>query len=169
MKALAQKLNFARVQADEHYRSALGAYSARDLKTAKAEIAAAIELLPKHAEYRAALGYFLLEDRDLAPAKEAFERALDLQPYEMLANYCCGLLAYREKNWKLAASFFTNALAAQPKRAETQYYLAMTQHRLGRNAQAIDWMQSASAGFERAGDHREGNCRAWISEFERLL
>jgi len=169
MKFLAHGINLARYQADEHYQSALGAYKERDLRSAKAAIQASIELLPKHAEYHAVLGYFFLEDKDLAPAKEAFERALDLQPYDMLANYCQGLLAYREKNWKRAAGYFTNALAAQPKRAETQYYLAMIHHRLGRNVEAIDWMKLASAGFARAGDQRGRYCHAWISEFERLL
>ncbi|MCY3834411.1 MAG: tetratricopeptide repeat protein [Chloroflexi bacterium] len=169
MKFLGRNLNLSRFQADEHYQSALAAYTARDFKTARTEIQASIDLLPEHAEYHAALGYFRLEERDLPLAQDAFERALDLHPYEMLANYCLGLLAYREKNWKRAASFFTNALAAQPKRAETQFYMAMIHHRLGRNAEAIDWMQSAAAGFVRAGDQRERNCRAWISEFERLL
>ena len=69
----------------------------------------------------------------------------------MLANYGQGLLAYRNKDWTLAAEYFTNALAAQPERAETQYYLAMICHRLGRNEDALEWMQSAAGLVPQSG------------------
>ena len=169
MTKLARRLGLARYQADERYQAALSACAARDLKAAKVEIDASIELLPNHAEYHAALGYFLLEAKDPRPAKEAFERALALNPFEMLANYGQGLLAYRNKDWTLAAEYFTNALAAQPERAETQYYLAMICHRLGSNEDALEWMQSAAGLFLKAADRRERHCHAWIREFERLL
>jgi Tfp pilus assembly protein PilF len=169
MKNFAQRLGLSRYEADERYQSALSAYNERDFKTARAEIKVSIELLPKHAEYHATLGYFLLEDKDPVLAKEAFERALDLNPYEMLANYGQGLIAYRNKDWKLATVYFTNALAAQPERAETQYYLAMIYHRLGRNMEAIKWMKSAAGLFVTADDRRERHCHAWIREFERLV
>ena len=134
-----------------------------------AEIEFSIELLPKHAEYHAALGYFLLDDKDLVAAKDAFECALALHPYEMLANYGQGVIAYRDKDWKSAAGYLTNALAAQPERAETRYYLAMINHRLGRNSEASQWMKSAAEIFVTADDRRERYCHAWIREFERLL
>ena len=169
MQNFAQRLGLSRYEADEHYQSALSAYNKRDLKTAMAEIRVSIELLPKHAEYHATLGYFLLEDKDLVLAKAAFERALELHPYEMLANYGQGLIAYRDKDWKLAAGYFTNALAAQPVRAETQYYLAMINHRLGRNLEAIQWMKSAEEILVAADDRRERHCHAWLREFERLI
>lgn len=169
MTTLARRFGLARYQADEHCRAALNAHAERDLKTAKAEIAASIELLPTHAEYHATLGYFFLEDKDIGPAKEAFARALELHPYEMLANYGQGMLAYRDKDWKRAAACFRNALAAQPKRAETQYYLAMTNHRLSQNAEALKWMKSAEALFVNAEDRRAGHCQAWMREFERLI
>ncbi|MDE2748162.1 MAG: tetratricopeptide repeat protein [Chloroflexota bacterium] len=169
MTKLATRLGLARYQADERYHASLKAYAARDLESAKEAIEASIGLLPKHAEYHAALGYFLLEAKDPRLAKEAFERALALNPFEMLANYGQGLLAYRNKDWKLAAGYFTNALAAQPERAETQYYLAMICHRLGRNMAALEWMQSAAGLFLKAADRRERHCHAWIREFERLI
>ena len=169
MATLARRFGVARYQADERYRAALNAYGERDLKTAKVKIEASIELLPTHAEYHAALGYFFLEDKDITPAKEAFERALELHPYEMLANYGQGMIAYRDKDWKRAGACFTNALAAQPNRAETQYYLAMINHRLGQNAEALKWMKSAEALFVKAEDRRESHCQAWMREFERLI
>ena len=169
MTTLARRFGLARYQADERYRAALNAHGERDLKRAKVEIEASIALLPTHAEYHATLGYFFLEDKDIAPAKEAFKRALELHPYEMLANYGQGMIAYRDKDWKRAAVCFSNALAAQPNRAETQYYLAMINHRLGQNAEALKWMKSAEALFLKADDRRERHCQAWVREFERLI
>ena len=167
-RKLALGLGRSRYEADEHYRAALRAYRERDLKGAKRALAAAIESLPNHAEYHAALGFFLLEGKDIAPAKAALERAIALRPYEMLANYGLGMLAYRDKDWRGAADYFSNALAAQPERAETHYYLAMVNHRLGQNAAAA-WMRSALERFAEADDARESHCKAWIREFERLV
>ncbi len=169
MRGLATRFGIARYRADERYRAALSAFAQRDLDGAKAEVEAAIELLPSHAEYHAALGYFCLEDRDFSPAARAFERALELRPFEMLANYGLGILAYRDKQWTAAEARFRRALAAQPDRAETHYYLAMVDHRLGRNEQAAAWMRSASALFSRAEDGRADHCQAWLREFERLV
>ena len=169
MGSLAQRLGLSRYQADERYHAALRAYRERKLSAAKAEVKVAIELLPTQAEYHATLGYFHLEDKDDIGAQEAFARALELHAYEMLANYGQGLLAYRDKDWERAAAWFTNALAAHPERAETQYYLAMTNHRLGHNPEALKWMQSAADLFARAEDRRERHCQAWIKEFVRLI
>lgn len=169
MGKLAQGLGLSRYQADERYRAALHAHRERDLERAKAEVEFAIERLPTHAEYHATLGYFLLEDKDQLRAQEAFTRALGLHPYEMLANYGRGMIAYRERDWEGAAACFTDALAANPTRAETQYYLAMVNHRLGHNREAAQWMQSAAELFAEAEDRRERHCHAWIREFSRLI
>lgn len=169
MKSVAQGLGLSRYEADERLRAALCAYSKRNLKTAKAEVEFAIELLPTQAEYHATLGYFLLEDKDALGAMDAFARALELHPFEMLANYGQGMIAYRDKDWEKAAACFTNALAADPSRAETQYYLAMVNHRLGHNSEAVKWMKSAAAAFTDSEDQRERHCQAWIKEFVRLI
>lgn len=169
MLRLAQVLGLSRYEADERFRAALRAYSERNLKAAMAEVESAIELLPTHAEYHATRGYFLLEDKDAIGAMEAFARALELHPYEMLANYGQGMIAYRDKNWEKAAACFNYALAADPSRAETQYYLAMVNHRLGHNSEAVKWMQAAAAAFTDSEDQRERHCQAWIKEFLRLI
>ena len=169
MSKLAQRLGLPRYQADAHYRAALRAFVERDLEKAKAMLQPALDLLPSHAEYHAVLGFFLLEDKMQAAAMDAFERALALDPYDMLANYGRGMAAYRAKDWQAAESRFTDALAAQPQRAETLYYLAMVNHRLGRNAQALRWMSSAAAAFAKADDSRQSQCQAWTREFQKLL
>ena len=169
MTTLAQRLGVARYDADGHYKAALLAFGGRDLARARAEIQMAIDLLPKHAEYHAAQGFFLLEDKDGANAKEALERALALNAYEMMANYGLGMIAYRDKNWEKAHRYFLQALAAQPARAETQYYLAMVNHRLGQNAEALQLMEAAASAFAAAGDGRERHCGAWTREFNKLL
>ena len=126
-------------------------------------------MLPNHAEYHAALGFYLLDSKDRKRASDAFERALALNPYEMLANYGLGMIAYRAKNWRRAGDRFTRALAAQPDRAETQYYLAMVAHRLGDNVMAQRWMGAAAANFVQTEDSRERHCSAWQREFQKLL
>ena len=169
MAAFKRRFGVARYHADERYRAALKAHGERDLKTALQEIEASIALLPSHAEYHAALGYFLLEGKEVVPAQEAFRRALALHPYETLANYGLGAIAYRDKDWKQAGDRFADALAAQPERAETHYYLAMVHHRLGENQVALNWMKSAEALFAKSEDRRESHCQAWIREFKRLV
>ena len=169
MTKLAQRLGIPRFQADEHYRAALAAFISRDLAKAIAELQFAVELLPGHAEYHAALGFVLLDDKQHRKASECFERALKLNPYEMLANYSQGTIAYRAKNWQVAVGYFSAARVAQPERPETLYYLAMVNHRLGRNAEALRWIETAAAGFASSGDRREAHCNAWKQEFHKLL
>lgn len=168
MASLAQRLGFSRYDADQRYRAGLAAFAARDRRSAIAELRAAIKLLPTHAEYHAALGLLLLEDKRKADADAAFDEALRLNPYEALANYGQGMIAYRAKDWAAAETCFFQALAAQPERAEAQYYMAMVQHRLGQNAEALDWMRAAAAAFAAKNDKREKHCRAWMREFETL-
>lgn len=169
MARIAQRLGLTRYDADQHYKQALQAYKKRNLEEAYAQIKLAIQLLPRLAEYHAAQGFFYLEDDVQAKAEEAFDRALELNPYEMLANYGRGIIAYKDKNWEEAASYFMDALAAQPTRPETQYYLALVNHRLRNNIHAVQWMQEAKKGFAKADDKRERNCDRWIREFEKLL
>ena len=168
MTNLAQRLGITRFEADQRYRAGLAAFTARDQRTAIAEFRAAIELLPNHAEYHAALGLMLLENKRKAGAIDAFDEALRLNPYEALANYGMGMIAYRSKDWPAAQSHFLNALAAKPERAEVLYYIGMVKHRLGQNAEALEWMRAAAAGFAENSDRRESHCAAWMREFEKL-
>lgn len=169
MTKLAQWLGIPRYRADERYLLALRAFSQRDLKSAQASIAEALELLPGHAEYHAVQGFFAQEDKSPERAAACYERALKLNPYEMLANYGRGMLAYRNREWAAAAENFSHALAAQPQRAETLYYLAMTQHRLGKNGEALRWMTAAAERFANSADRRERHCHSWIREFDKLF
>ena len=169
MARLVQRLGLTRYDADEHYKQALIAFKKQNIEEAYAQIRQAIQLLPSLAEYHAAQGYFYFEDGALDKAEEAFDKALELNPFEMLANYGLGMIAYNEKNWEDASTYFLDALAAQPTRPETQYYLAMVNHRQGANTQALKWMNEARQGFEVAGDRRERTAERWIREFEKLV
>ncbi len=169
MNSFSQRLGLPRYQADEHYRRALRSFARRDLRAAFAELDAAIALLPRHAEYHAVLGLFLFEDKLTQRAGEAFEAALALDAYDMLGNYGRGMLAYRAKDWAVAEGCFRRALAAQPQRAETQYYLAMVNHRLGRNDAATRWMEAAAEAFSANDGRRAQQCESWIGEFSKLL
>ena len=169
MARLVERLGLTRYDADQYYKEALLAYKKNNLEEAYAQIKLAIQMLPSHAEYYAAQGFFYLEDGVQAKAEEAFDTALSYNPYEMLANYGRGMIAYNDKNWEEAATYFLDALAAQPTRPETQYYLAMVNHRLRNNTHALQWMQEAKNGFAKADDKRERTCERWIREFEKLL
>ncbi|MCY4147727.1 MAG: tetratricopeptide repeat protein [Chloroflexi bacterium] len=168
MTKLAQWLGIPRYRADERYMLALQAFSQRDLESAQAAIAEALELLPGHAEYHAVQGFFAQEDKSLERAAACYARAAQLHPYEMLANYGRGMLAYRNREWSVAADHFINALAAQPQRPETLYFLAMTQHRLGKNDEALRWMSAAADRFASSADRRERHCHSWLREFAKL-
>ncbi|MCY3574655.1 MAG: tetratricopeptide repeat protein [Chloroflexi bacterium] len=168
MTKLAQWLGIPRYRADECYMLALRAFSQRKLAAAQAHIDEALELLPGHAEYHAVQGFFAHEDKASERAEACYERAIQLNAYEMLANYGRGRLAYHNRDWAAAAERFVNALAAQPQRPETLYFLAMTQHRLGKNDEAARWMSAAAAGFASSADHRERHCHSWLREFEKL-
>ena len=170
MARLVERLGLTRYDADQYYKQALQAYKKRNIEEAYAQIKLAIEFLPSHAEYHAAQGFFYLEDDvQKKKAEEAFDTALSFNPYEMLANYGRGIIAYNDKNWEEASAYFLDALAAQPTRPETQYYLAMVNHRLQNNHQALKWMQEAKNGFEKTGDKRERLSERWVREFEKLI
>ena len=169
MRDLARRLGTARYRADEHYRASLKSFVKRDLAASITELRHSLDLLPDHAEYQAALGFMLLDDRRQSEAQAQFERALSLNRYEMLANYGLGAIAYRGKQWQAALDYFETALLAQPKRAETQYYLAMAYHRLGQNQAALEWMRQAESNFAKTKDRRQSQCAAWAREFDKLL
>ena len=169
MAKLTQRLGWTRYDADARYKQALRPYQQGDFVETQAQMQLAIELLPSHAEYHAAQGFFFLEDDSQSEAIAAFERALSLDPYEMMANYGRGIIAWRDKDWEAAAAAFLDALAAQPTRPETHYYLALAKHRQGDNALAFKWMQGAQSGFAKTKDKREERCRAWMRELMKLL
>ena len=166
---LARRLGLSRYKADDHYRRAIAATLDNDRDSAIRCIDAALDLLPSHAEYHAARGWILREFGDSSGANAAFERALELNPLDMLSNYAGGMRAYRAKDWDRAEAAFINCLAAQPDRPETLTYLALIRHRRHDNAKALEWMRAAQAGFAKADDKREADCRAWIREFDMLL
>lgn len=169
MARIVERFGLTRYDADQHYKEALQAYKKRNLEEAHVHINQAIQLLSSHAEYYAAQGFFYLEDDVTAKAQASFDTVLSLNPYEMLANYGKGIIAYKDKNWEEALAYFFDALAAEPNRPETQYYLAMVNHRLSQNDQALKWMQQARMGFAKTEDKRERNCERWLREFEKLV
>lgn len=169
MPPLSQRLGLTRYESDELYRQALEAYRKRQMDEAVLKMNDAIALLPTHAEYYAARGFFSLEDGEKKKALEDFQHALKLNPLEMLAHYGRGIIAYGDKNWDEALAHFTDAYRSDPNRAETLYYLAITYHRKTNNAAAKNFMEQALAGMEKSGDKRRGDAQKWLREFQRLL
>lgn len=175
MAQFGARLGLTRYEADEYYRMALGNYQKKNLEEAINNINRALELFPNRAEYYAARGLFRLEDGLPDQAEADFEAALKRHPYEMLANYGRGAVLYEREEYEAALEYFTRAWAAQPDRAETLYYLAMTEHRLRNNQKALQWMRQASNALgkqdisDRETRKRQRNAERWIGEFEKLL
>ncbi len=169
MTRLVQRLGLTRYEADEYYKQALAAYQKRHLDEAILAMERAIELLPTNAEYYAARGFFYLEDGVKDKAGEDFEAALRHYPYETLAHYGRGVIAYASKNWDEALAHFTDAYRSRPERPETLYYLALTYHHKGQNAQALGLMQQANAHFEQADDKRKADSGRWLRELEKQV
>lgn len=160
----------ARYDADEYYRKALQAFSKNNLEAAILNMDQAIALVPRHSEYLAARGLMYLEHGEKEKALADFDAARRIHPFEMLANYGRGIIAYRDKNWDEALAHFTDAWAAKPERPETQYYLALVNHRKGDQRTALIWMQQAYAAFEKANDRKRANDAArWVREFQKLI
>jgi len=173
MAFLRTRLGITRLEADEHYQKALGFYRKNNLDQAVLHMNAAVELYPNRAEYYAARGLFRLQDGLPHEAKADFDEALKRNPYEMLANYGAGVIAYQQEQFEAALESFNKAWAAQPQRPETLYYLALTQHRLRENAQALYWMQQAAARYaaidDREARRHKRDADQWLAEFEKLL
>ncbi len=144
------------------------AYGKRDLTTAIVNLNAAIELLPGNSEYFAARGLIKLEDGLDTDAEPDFNQALKLYPYEMLAHYGLGMLAANRKAWDAAQKHFTEAFRADPKRAETQYQLAIVHHRKGEHSIALRVMQQAHALFVQHNDRRKADAAKWVKTLEKL-
>lgn len=176
MPRLNQRLGLTRYDADENYKRALDAYKKSDFDNAIDAMNTAIESLPNHAEYYAARGFMYLEDGEEKRAQEDFEQAIKHYRYEMLAHYGLGMLSYKNAqkskdvaDLDSAIIHFTNAHRANPNRAETLYYLSLTYYHKGDYAHAVQFMISAQAAFEQAGDKRKTNADRWIREFQRMV
>lgn len=168
MAKLGQRLGLTRYDADQHYKLALQAYQKSKLDDAIIEIDKALELLPNSPEYLAAKGFFYLEDGIKDKAQENFEAALSIYPYEVMAHYGLGVLAYKGKQWEEAINHFNMAYRADPDRPEITYYLALANHRVGKNAIATRYMQQAETRFDKLGDKRKSDANKWIKTLERL-
>jgi tetratricopeptide (TPR) repeat protein len=163
------RLGLTRYEADEYYREALDAYQKNNLEEALTNITFAIELVPNHSEYYATRGFFHLEHGLKDKAQEDFEEALRRHSYEMLAHYGRGIIAYKDKNWEEAQAHFNDAWAAMPDRAETLYYMALTNHRLRQHKLALYWMEQAQAKFEAQEDKRSRDAEKWVREFKKIV
>ncbi|MFN8530050.1 MAG: tetratricopeptide repeat protein [Anaerolineae bacterium] len=176
MPRLEQRLGFTRYEADEAYKRALDAYKKADFDTAIDGMTAAIEALPRHAEYYAARGFLYFEDGEEDKARTDYEEAIRLFKYEMLAHYGLGMIAYRRAQkgedaalWEEALKHFTTAYRIDPNRPETLYYLALVYYHKRDYPNAVRFMLNAQTAFDRTGDKRKVNADKWVREFTRWV
>ncbi len=114
-----------RLSKDErYYERALHAYSKGELEAALADMDAAIATAPRKAEYYAARGLMLLQDRAADEAEADFAHAIKLDPTQWLAHYGRGMRAYQEKRHDEAVTHFSRAQRLAPQRPEVYLHRA---------------------------------------------
>jgi tetratricopeptide (TPR) repeat protein len=170
MAKLSTRFGLSRYEADEYYRIAIDFYRKNNLSDAIQNMNYALMLLPTHAEYLAARGFFYLEDGVLDKAEEDSDSALRRNSFEQLANYTKGVVAYKRENWQMAHDYFMKAWAADSSRPETQYYIALVLHRKGEYKQAHTWMKQAQVLWEKQNDKLHlRDVERWLIEIERWM
>jgi tetratricopeptide (TPR) repeat protein len=171
MPSIGQRLGLSRYEAQELYRRALAALlkGDRELDAAIALLNDAISLLPTEAEYWATRGLAYLNKGTDDFAKADFEAALRHNKREMLAHYGLGVIAFRDAEFDAAIAHFTDAYRLAPDRAETFYYLGLTQDRRGEAAQAVEWMTRAHDAFEAAEDKRAADALKLLTQFRKRV
>jgi tetratricopeptide (TPR) repeat protein len=104
---------------------------------------------------------------NLADAITAAQVATQLNPQSPILFFQLGLLRYENKGYAAAAEAFTQAIKLQPDYANAQYFLGLSDARLGRNGEAIAQFQNLAASNP---DNQEvafilGNLRVGKSPF----
>ncbi|MDR2759878.1 MAG: hypothetical protein LBB78_10925 [Spirochaetaceae bacterium] len=84
------------------------------------------------------------EAKDYIGAELSFLKAIDQRPSHYAAYYYLGLLAYEEKKYELAEGYYRSALQYGADQALVQYALGLNAAALGRNTEAINYLQEAA-------------------------
>ncbi|MDR2629871.1 MAG: hypothetical protein LBC60_03000 [Spirochaetaceae bacterium] len=82
--------------------------------------------------------------KDYIGAELSFLKAIDQRPSHYAPYYYLGLLAYEEKKYELAEGYYRSALQYGADEALLQYARGLNAAALGRNAEAIEYLQEAA-------------------------
>jgi tetratricopeptide (TPR) repeat protein len=82
--------------------------------------------------------------KNYAEAELAFLRAIEQRPAHYVSYYYLGLIAYEEKNYELAEGYYRSALQYGAEQALLQYARGVNAAMMGRNAEAISYLEEAA-------------------------
>ena len=114
-----------------------------DLPAARAALARAVQLAPRHAGYRAEQATADTEALRLPAARTGFDAALALAGDDYTSLAGAGLLALQQGDAQAARTELLKALVIEPRYARAQVWLAVAEHRLGEHAAALDSLSRA--------------------------
>jgi tetratricopeptide (TPR) repeat protein len=82
--------------------------------------------------------------KNYAEAELSFLKAVDQRPAHYVSYYYLGLMAYEEKNYELAEGYYRSALQYGADQALVQYARGVNGAMMGRNAEAIGYLEEAA-------------------------
>jgi tetratricopeptide (TPR) repeat protein len=149
-----------------YYRRGLQAFEDGDMENAILDLSEAIHYDRGHAEYYSTRGLFYVEARQFEDAQVDLEYALKLNKRQWLAHYALGMIDFTNQDYESAGKHFGEASKIRPERPEVWYYLAVTDHNLGDDTQAVADMERAEQAFA-PGDKRRKDATAWLKELKK--
>ena len=120
------------------YKKGSDLFEVGDMNGAVGAFLQAIELEPKSAEYRLALGHAYLKLQKNKEAAKFLKDSIRLNPEVAEAHYGLGLAYFRLERHKEAADAFKKATLLNPDMAKAHYGLALAYQELGKQDALID-------------------------------
>jgi Flp pilus assembly protein TadD len=121
-----------------HYKKGSDLFEVGDINGAVGAYLQAIELEPKSAEFRLALGHAYLKLKKDKEAAKFLKESVRLNPEVAEAHYGLGLAYFRLERHKEAADAFKKATSLRSDMAKAHYGLALAYQELGRQDALIE-------------------------------
>jgi Tfp pilus assembly protein PilF len=120
------------------YKKGAELFEVGDVNGAVTSYLKAIDLEPKSAEFRLALGHAYLKLQKDKDAAKALKESVRLNPEVAEAQYGLGLAYFRLERHKDAADAFKKATQINPEMAKAHYGLALAYQELGKQDAVVD-------------------------------
>jgi TolA-binding protein len=121
-----------------HYKQGSDLFEVGDVNGAVAAYLQAIDLEPKSAEFRLALGHAYLKLQKDKEAAKVLKESVRLNPEVAEAQYGLGLANFRLDRFKDAADAFKKATLLHPEMAKAHYGLALAYQELGKQDALVE-------------------------------
>jgi tetratricopeptide (TPR) repeat protein len=157
--------------ASAHYNLGLLYQQRGEYEAAAHSFQRASEIDPQETDAFYQLGRIAREQGKLSEAISYFERVVQQAPnhsqYEIWRE--TGLVYYTAKQYTDALAMFDKFLAQRPSDAEARYWRGMTLNQLGREAEAIQEMQSCIETVRVAPAYKYRTERRWLHQAQNFL